>query len=200
VLRHNPLMAFEFDRDLVREEMSRRGIKQAQLARELGFPAQSYIAKILSGDRQVKADEASRIYARLQLLPGGAEPVREVPIVGLTNAGAWREAIEMPHRTMFAPRKDMGAKIFAIEVKGDSMDLLIEEGGYIIVDPDQTNLYDGKIYLIENHEYETTVKRYRGNPARFCPMSRNPEHQEFTLGSGHYRVIGRVIYKGGEVE
>lgn len=197
---HKSDMAFSFDKDLVKAEMKRQRITQAQLANAAGLTAQSAVAKIFTGERQVKVEEAARIYALLKLIPGGAEPVKTVPIIGLTSAGNWREAMAVPIGSMSIPRAIGSDQAFAIEVKGDSMDLLIDDGGYVLIDPTQTQLYDGKIYLIENSEYETTVKRYRGNPARFCPMSTNPEHTEFELGKGHYRVIGRVVWKGGVVD
>jgi phage repressor protein C with HTH and peptisase S24 domain len=199
-VRHNPRVPFEFDKDAVRAAMKARGVTQEALAQHMGWPSNSYVSKILGSGRQVKVDEASKIYAFLDMVPGVTEPVREVSIIGLSGAGTWKEAVRNPLGSMSIPRAVPGKNAFAIEVSGDSMDLLIEHGGYVVVDPDQHNLYDGKTYLIENEEYETTVKRYRSNPARFVPMSTNPEHKEFALGDGHYRVIGRVVWKGGMVD
>jgi SOS-response transcriptional repressor LexA len=199
-VRHNSDMAFAFDKEAVRKAMEDQGVKQSELAAYMGWPSNSYVSKILSGERQVKADEASKIYARLKLVAGATEPIKTVPIIGLSSAGAWREAIGVPIGTMSIPAAIGSKDAFAIEVKGDSMDLLIEDGGYVLVDPAQTQLYDGKVYLIQNDEFETTVKRYRSNPARFCPMSSNPEHQEFPVGQGQFHVVGRVIWKGGMVD
>jgi repressor LexA len=198
--RHKSVMDFAFDRDRVREAIRDRGTNQTEVAKAVGLTSQSALSDILRGTRNVKVEEARRIYSFLELVPGGAEPIRTVPIIGLSNAGAWREAIGVPIGTMSIPSAIGGKDAFAIEVKGDSMDLLIEDGGYVLVDPIQKQLYDGKVYLIENAEYETTVKRYRSNPARFCPMSTNPDHKEFELGDGHVKVIGRIVWKGGVVE
>jgi phage repressor protein C with HTH and peptisase S24 domain len=200
VRRHISIMEFAFDREAVRRAMKALNVSQTDLAKAVGLTSQSAVSSILNGTRNVKVEEARRIYSHLQLVPGAVEPIRSVPIIGLSSAGAWREAVSVPIGTMSIPAAIGSKEAFAIEVKGDSMDLLIDDGGYVLVDPAQKQLYDGKVYLIENGEYETTVKRYRSNPARFCPMSTNPDHKEFELGNGHYRVIGRVIWKGGMVE
>lgn len=193
-------MDFAFDRDRVRAAMKDRGVNQADVAKAAGLTSQSAMSNILKGIRSVKVEEARRIYSFLELAPDGASPVKTIPIIGLTNAGAWREAVSMAIGSMSIPVSVGSDKAFAIEVSGDSMNRLIEEGGYVVVDPIQTQLYDGRVYLIENSDYETTVKRYQTNPARFSPMSTNPEHKEIMLGDGHYRVIGRVVWKGGMVD
>lgn len=199
-LRHKSAMEFAFDRDAVARAIKERGTNQTNVAKAVGLTSQSALSDILLGKRNVKVEEARRIYSHLELIPGGAQPIREVPIIGLSNAGAWREAVGVPIGSMSIPSAIWTKDAFAIEVRGDSMDLLIDDGGYVLVDPAQKQLYDGKVYLIENADYETTVKRYRSNPARFCPMSTNPDHKEFELGDGHVKVIGRIVWKGGVVE
>jgi repressor LexA len=200
LVRHNPDMDFSFDIERVRAAMKDRGVSQADVAAAAGLTSQSAVSNILKGIRHVRVDEARKIYSYLELNPAGASPVKTIPIIGLTNAGSWREAVEMSIGSMSIPRAIGSDKAFAIEVSGDSMNRLIEEGGYVVVDPMQTQLFDGRTYLIENSDYETTVKRYLANPARFAPMSTNPEHQDIMLGDGHYRVIGRVVWKGGMVD
>jgi len=193
-------MEFAFDPEAVRRAIKEQGTNQTEVAKAVGLPSQSALSELLKGKRNVRVEEARRIYSHLKLVAGATEPIKTVPIIGLSNAGAWREAVGVPIGTMSIPSAIGSKDAFAIEVKGDSMDMLIEDGGYVLVDPAQRQLYDGKVYLIENAEYETTVKRYKANPARFVPMSTNPEHKEFPLGEGHYRVIGRVVWKGGMVD
>ncbi|MGJ3630067.1 hypothetical protein AB5I41_31655 [Sphingomonas sp. MMS24-JH45] len=52
------------------------------------------------------------------------------------------------------------------------------------------------MYLIENEDRETTVKRYCGDPARFEPVSDNELHQPIILADKPYRVIGRIVSYG----
>lgn len=120
-----------------------------------------------------------------------ARDLRSVPLVGQIACGDWQEAVEAAEETVPAVVK--GAHVFALKAVGDSMNELIQEDGYIYVNPDDRDLIDGKVYVIMNGEGETTAKRFRGNPARLVPCSTNPKHQEIVIGSGNFTVIGRVV-------
>jgi repressor LexA len=182
-----------FDRELVRQTMRRLKVTQKELADALKLN-QSAISNILNGTRQVKVHEGSFIYRRLGIR---SEPsINLVPIIGLTSAGNWREAIQNTGGAMPVPRDVAGERAFAVEIRGDSMDLLIRDGAYVVVDPDQTHLIDEKIYLIENSDHEAQIKMYRTKPARFSPCSSNETHKEMDLSEAHIRVIGRVVWQG----
>lgn len=198
-LCQKPNMAFAlpdepaFDIDLVRERMKEMRVSQVALAEEMGLN-QSAISNILKGQRQVKVHEASFIYRRLKLEPEAR--IKFVPAIGLSSAGNWREAVQMPGRSVAVPIGIGGTRAFAVELQGDSMDKLIPEGGYVVVDPDETRLNNGRVYLIENDDHETQVKLYRSDPARFEPRSFNDSHQPVYLDEHRVRVIGRVIWQG----
>lgn len=83
-----------FDAELVRARMKERNVNQTGMARMLGLPSQSAFSNILKGKRRVTVQEAKRIYDFLGIAL--APTVRVVPIIGITNAGNWREAINMP--------------------------------------------------------------------------------------------------------
>lgn len=172
------------------------GVKQADVARQLNLPSQSAVSNLFSGKRKLLASEKIELERYLQI--EGESNVQMVPIIGFTQAGQWREAISMPLGHMPLLSGIAGRKAFAVEVKGDSMNLLVREGGYAVVDPDERHLYNGSVYLLENSDYETTMKEYRTNPARFCPMSSNPEHQEFPVGDLHFKVIGKIVWTGSK--
>jgi phage repressor protein C with HTH and peptisase S24 domain len=183
-----------FDRDLVRATMKELKVTQKNMADRLGLN-QSAVSNILNGSRQVKVHEASLIYKTLGL---NRQPdIQMVPVIGLTNAGNWREAIQSPGGMVPMPSGRASSRAFAVEVKGDSMDQLVQEGEFVVCDPDQTQLYNDKIYLIENAEHETQIKLYRANPARFEPMSTNDTHRTLYFGQDQIRVIGRVVWRGG---
>ena len=183
-----------FDRDLVRAKMKELRVTQKNLADRLGVH-QSAVSNILNGTRQVKVYEASVIFQTLGL--DRPADIQMVPVIGLTNAGNWREAIAQPGGLVPMPSGRAGPRAFAVEVKGDSMDQLFEEGEFVVCDPEQVQLYSDKVYLIENEEHETQVKAYRSNPARFEPMSSNETHQPLFMGQDQIRVIGRVVWRGG---
>lgn len=122
--------------------------------------------------------------------------VRWVPLIGMAPASSWREAISMPMGEVSVRADKAGRKAFAVEIKGDSMDKLLPEGGWAVVDPDQINFYDNRVYLVTNHEHEATVKRYRSNPARLEPCSHNPDHETLMIAPGMVRIVGRVVAYG----
>lgn len=179
----------------VLDAMKERKVTQTEMARHLRLPSQSAFSNLTKGKRELKAHEKAELDSYLSL--DEESNVIYVPIIGLTNAGNWREAIEMPIGHTPVLRGVAGRRAFAVEVRGDSMDLLIEDGGYVVIDPDKTTLYDGSIYLIANGDEETTLKKYQANPARFCPMSSNPEHADLIVGEAQFRVIGKAVMKGG---
>lgn len=127
-----------------------------------------------------------------------AHEVRWVPLIGFGPASSWREAITMPMGDVAVKASKAGRRAFAVEIKGDSMDKLLPEGGWAVVDPDQTNFYDNKVYLVANDEHEVTVKRYKGNPARLEPMSHNPSHETLMIVPHKVNVIGRIVAHGGD--
>ena len=209
-----------FDAMLVRRTMKAHHISQARLAAALGFPGQSAVSALLSGKRRVTVDEAAAIYALLGL-DTAARPVAApektsarlrdgatagsmpdygvVPVIGIAGAGRWREAVEVPLGHIPVPARLAGGSVFGIEVDGDSMDLLIDDGGLILVDPGLKELAPGGVYLIANSRGEATVKRYRRDPARFEPCSSNPLHQPFLICDDDFSVLGKVVWKSAPV-
>ncbi|CAB4140208.1 LexA SOS-response transcriptional repressors (RecA-mediated autopeptidases) [uncultured Caudovirales phage] len=187
---------FTFDPALVRDRMKFYGISQAKMARDIGLPSQSAFSNILNGTRKVTVQEAAAIYRILGITFAPEPNVTAIPIIGLANAGSWREAIQMPIGYTAVPNRAAGPKSFALEVSGDSMDLIIEDGGYVVVDPDRKELLPGKCYLIMNGEHEATVKMYQRDPSRFEPCSSNPQHQPFMASDKDFVIVGRVVWKG----
>jgi SOS-response transcriptional repressor LexA len=176
--------------------MAEHKISQATLAKMVGLTSQSAVSNILKGKREVTASEAAAIRRALGIQEG--PPVREIPLIGLASAGAWQEAVLMPTRSRYIPSRLAGNRAFAVEIVGDSMDKLLPEGGWAVVDPDQTHLYAGRVYLIANEDEETTIKRYCGEPARFEPVSNNEMHEPLMLSQVRYRVVGRVVSYGND--
>lgn len=187
---------FVFDRELVRSMMSEKDITRDALAAAVGLTHASAVSKILSGERKVKVEEAARIYSHLGLTQIEGTATRAIPIIGLTAAGQWREAIDMPIGRMVIPSHIASKHAFAVEVKGDSMDQLIEDGGWVVIDPEDQVLKPGKSYLLQNDEFGVTVKRYMNKPARFEPVSSNSEHKAFEVTDVRFHILGRVVWKG----
>lgn len=182
-----------FDLKLVATAMKQQGVTQTTMARVMRLPGQSAFSNIMKKKRRVTAEEAKRAYEFLGIAVNVG--IQFVPIIGITSAGNWREAIQLPMGSLPIPPGNASGDAFALEVSGDSMDKLIADGGYVVVDPTQKELHDGKCYLIQNDEGEATVKRYRREPARFEPVSTNPEHREWLVSEQDFSVLGRVVWK-----
>lgn len=180
----------------MREEMARQKVSQRQIAEIAGITSQSAVSNLLNGTRRLQIDERAKIASYLGIEQ--APMVQWVPYIGLASAGSWGEAVRVSAKARAIPLRIAGKNAFAVEVNGDSMDKLLPEGGWAVVDPDQTSLFVGKVYLIENEDHETTIKRYYGEPARFEPVSNNELHQPFELAGMRFRVIGRIVSYGNE--
>lgn len=191
------MVQFVFDSGAVKDAMKARGISQQAMADAVGLTHKSAVAKILSGERQVKVHEAAKIYELLQLIPIEHSSTRSVPLIGFASAGKWREAVDMPRGRMILPQHVSGARAFAVETEGDSMNRVIPPGSWIVADPDDKVLVNRRIYLIQNADHEVTVKRYMSAPARFEPDSDNPEHKPFLVGDCEFSVLGRIVWQGG---
>jgi len=182
-----------FDPELVARTMKERKVTQAALARLMGLPSQSAFSNIMKGKRRVTAQEAKIAYDFLGIK---LEPtVRTVPVIGITNAGNWREAIQMPLGSLPIPMAAAGPDAFALELTGDSMNQVIEDGSHIVIDPRQKELRDGKTYLIQNSDGEATVKAYFRDPPRFEPLSDNPDHRGWLVSDHDFVILGRVVLK-----
>lgn len=195
LLKQDMFDAEEFRQDLA-AALKAKGMSQSELAKLLGLPSQSAVSNILKAKRRVTPEEVAEIRAILGMSEG--PPVRAIPQIGLASAGVWQEAVTMTPGIRFIPASLCGKRAFAVEIVGDSMDKLLPEGGWAVVDPDQRHLYAGKVYLIANGDEETTVKRFCGEPSRFEPVSNNDMHQPFVLDDQPFRVIGRIVSYGSE--
>jgi SOS-response transcriptional repressor LexA len=180
--------------DRIRSTAKQRGATQTDLARIAGMPSQSAMSNVFKGKRKLTIAEAQRLKQFLEIEDEAA--VHWVPLIGLASAGAWNEAVQVSRGEFPIPKRIAGKRAFAVEIFGDSMDRLLPEGGWAVVDPDQNSLYGGKVYLIENGEGDVTVKRYMPDPARLVPVSTNSLHEEIDLAVIRYRVIGRVVAYG----
>jgi SOS-response transcriptional repressor LexA len=188
------------DIDIIRARMDSIGLKSKDLAEWIGISPDK-VSKSLKGIRAFKADEVDRIREVLRLNPPADDdrPPRTIPVLGMVSAGRWKEAIALAGERM--PLFDPGTprNAFAVRVDGDSMDRVIEDGGTIIVDPDDRALYPKRYYIVRNGDGETTFKQYLEEPARLSPCSTNPAHQEIMVGEGSFEIVGRVIWRGSRM-
>jgi len=118
--------------------------------------------------------------------------VREIPILGRVPAGKpflSEENVE----GFLTITNDMGSgKLFALQVKGDSMvDAGILEGDRVIV-KQQGTAENGEIVcaLIEG---EATLKRFYKKNGVITLKAENEKYPPITVSQGDFRILGRVI-------
>lgn len=173
-----------------------KGLTLAQLSEILpDSPSDVTINRWEHGARQISAKRLGQVAAALgvtvsELLAETADVRRAIPVLGVVQAGHWREAIEDAQGEMSIGAAQPGD--FALRVMGDSMDRLAPEGSLVVIDASDRDLHDKRVYVVANSDGETTFKRYMSSPARLEPVSTNPDHQPIRIGHDAFRVIGRV--------
>lgn len=186
----------------VKDALAHSGLKQAELARRLTEKLKvsidrAAVNKMTTGARRVSGVEMLAI----EEITGWPAPtsresnISMVPQISWVSAGALssqepvdvRQAVDL----IAVPELPQGQWI-ALEVQGDSMDRVSPAGSVIFVNCADTNLVNGRFYVISDEkDHGTTYKRYRSNPDRFVPFSTNPDHEPIYPENG-FRVIGRV--------
>lgn len=184
----------------IKRLMRERGYKQVDLANLLDVMPNK-ISKSFSGERRFTVEEMDKIRDWLGAAAvAGGEGVRMLPIIGQVAAGHWSEAIKTTANRMPAPEPDLHSDAFVLEVQGDSMDKLVEDGGVVIVDPSDKALFPGRFYVIQDASGDATFKQFADAPARLVPCSNNPAHKDITIGSGEgFTVIGRVVWRAARM-
>lgn len=80
------------------------------------------------------------------------------------------------------------------------MDQYVEDGGTVVVDPNDRALFPGRFYVVLNDSGETTFKQFANEPARLVPCSSNPVHVDITIGDGTaFSIVGRVIWRASRM-
>lgn len=175
-----------------------RGWSLAELADRAGTTA-SQIMKLEKSQRRLDFNWVRRLatafeISEAELIGQPAHPLPLnpylIPVIGEISAGNWREAMQNHEEMIFPPVTNISEMSFALRTRGDSMNRIIPDGGYVVIDPEEAELREGKVYAVMNSEGETTIKRFRSDPARFEPCSTNPDHQPITLGREQFTIIG----------
>lgn len=187
------------DRQEIKRRLRAKKLKQVDLANALGVDPDR-VSKSLDnkGTRTFSPDEMRIVK---QLLREDDDPVETdayptLPVIGQVQAGNWTEAIGRPAGFMPSFSHQSPRNAFGLDVVGDSMNKLAEEGTRIVVDPDDKSLYPGKYYVVINGRGETTFKQFRHDPARLVPCSDNPAHKDIVLGGEEtFTIVGRVIWR-----
>ena len=119
------------------------------------------------------------------------ERVALIPILGLVPAGPTSGAYAEPmgHVPTVMDRGDASG-LFALKVKGDSMESTLWDGDTVVVRWQETAT-NGDIVVARFEGDESTVKRLKLRPSGLLLVPDNAKYAPFPLGEG--RIAGKVL-------
>lgn len=136
-------------------------------------------------------------------LPTNAVPTvlpktRPVPLVSWVIAGKWEtvcDSFQPWDADEWIETEINGANVFALTVKGDSMEPEFQEGDTIIVNP-HIKPEHGDYVVVKNDEDAATFKQLKkyGKTRVLHPL--NPKYEDIELSETvQYKIVGKVVQK-----
>lgn len=194
-----------------------QGLSQEELAHLVGYKDRSSIAKIEAGLVDLSQTKIAAFAKALHvtpaqlmgiedaptspLLPEGASSVdfskyHEIPILGRIAAGLPLYAEEQIEGYTLTDLNG-GAEYFALRVKGDSMNAVGINDGYLIIVRRQEEVENGEIAVVMVGTENATVKRFYASDdtVTLLPQSTNPVHQPqiYDFSKTPVSVLGKVV-------
>ncbi len=119
------------------------------------------------------------------------ERVALIPILGRVPAGPASGAYAEPlgHVPAAVERGDASG-LFALKVKGDSMESTLWNGDTVVVRWQET-ASSNDVVVVRYDDGEATVKRLKLKPSGLVLVPDNPKYDPFPIGQG--RIAGKVI-------
>jgi hypothetical protein len=190
-----------------------------------------FFAEIKSEDMTRTAASAEQASAQARVAAGkGAQPdnyLRLYNIYPATSAGHWTPRtikvigfVEVPEIQIGDRRYEVinldqkggniinllaKNEVFAIQVSGESMNVVIDNEDYVLVDPSRQNPHNGEIVFVEQYDYldsKDTIKEFHSDGVNdvFSPNSNLPQYKKppypyvFKKGDRDaYHIIGTVV-------
>ena len=123
------------------------------------------------------------------------QPNKNIPILGTVSAGLPIYAEE--NYEGFTCTDDTSEDLYALKVKGDSMNAAGINQGDILIFKRQPTVENGEIAVVMVNDNEATVKKFyqNGNQITLFPQSNNPAHQPqiYDIADTDVRIIGKVV-------
>lgn len=132
------------------------------------------------------------------------ESLISIPVMAKASAGnGYINFSNQPLYNKLIRKNGFHEHCYLIEVAGNSMEPLIQDGAYVVVDPYQTDYIEGKVYVIK-YEEEVYIKRvFLKSEAKIMILkSINPEYEDIYIPADQgeqIKIIGRAvkfIYEG----
>lgn len=190
-----------------------------KFAKAIGLPASSIYSSLERGIANTRTELSDTIYRSLNIdwetakLDDNYQCLKlkvatpdtnmvDVPLYGAIAAGT---PIEMTpvENTQPIPAKvhELHPNAFLLKVEGNSMNRVLPNGSYALIDPCKTVERDEAPYAVCVNGYDATIKRVRklNNGFQLVPDSTDPTYETKTYnynepGTQTITVIGRVVY------
>lgn len=190
-----------------------------KFAKAIGLPASSIYSSLERGIANTRTELSDKIYRSLNIdwetakLDDNYQCLKlkvatpdtnmvDVPLYGAIAAGT---PIEMTpvENTQPIPAKvhELHPNAFLLKVEGNSMNRVLPNGSYALIDPCKTVEHDGAPYAVCVNGYDATIKRVRklNNGFQLVPDSTDPTYETKTYNYNEpetqtITVIGRVVY------
>ena len=191
-----------------------KGWSQQQLAEKIGTTQQT-IQRYESGARDLKSSVIIKLSSALGVTISYLLGLKDtddgsvhedhfvdVPLYGSIAAGTPIEMMEVEDTFPVPSRMhDAHPDAFLLKVEGESMNRILPNGCYALVDPCETVEENGAPYAVCVNGYDATIKRVRklNNGFELVPDSTDPTYPVQTYnynepGTETIAVIGRVVY------
>lgn len=198
----------------LKELIKRRYGGVPKLAEETGVPASSIYSVLRAGIAGGSISTVIPVLAALgidsnwiiknRLIEVGKDPNEfvDIPLYGAIAAGTPIEMIEV-EGTHPVPKKvaDQYPESFLLEVKGESMNRILPDGCYALVNPCEDVERDNQPYAVCVNGFDATIKRVKklNNGFQLVPDSNDPTYAIETYnynepGTETITIIGRVVY------
>jgi transcriptional regulator with XRE-family HTH domain len=176
------------------------GFTVQELADAAGM-SRVYLSNLKKGSKPLNERVITRLARALncepfELVGGSSDDCHKIPVIGEVPGGELQEALQHAAEDFiyFETRK---RNVFALRVRGTSVNRLIPDGGFAVVDADEADparLINQLVVVTFDRGgmYESTCKVYRENPTRFEPFS-TERHDTIFPGSDPWRILGRVF-------
>ena len=149
-----------------------------------------------------KVNESETLKSNATILE--EETLISIPVMAKASAGnGYLNFSNQPLYNKLIRKNGFHEHCYLIEVSGNSMEPLIQDGAYVVVDPYQTDYIEGKVYVLKYAD-EVYIKRVILKPEAKVMIlkSINPEYEDIYIPadqSDQIKIIGRAvkfIYEG----
>ena len=168
----------------------------------LGEKEQQKIKLAVAIDRTPEIIKEQYLKSEVKILP--EETLINIPVMAKASAGnGYINFSNQPLYNKLIRKNGFHEHCYLIEVAGNSMEPLIQDGAFVVVDPYQTDYLEGKVYVIRYAD-EVYIKRVLLKPEAKVMIlkSINPDYDDIYIPadqSDQIKIIGRAvkfIYEG----